>query len=144
MAHTPGPWYWEKRGSRYRLYTPKNGSCSVMDFVRMGMQGAQPRFSDRGDQPLGGVMRTIEEIGNVLDNPDARLIAAAPDLLAALKLCLPLVQNDIYSDGSDYICYFCGEEIDSGDEHKDDCKQIMACRAARAAIAKAEGVKNGN
>jgi len=85
MKHTPSPWYWEKRGSGYRLFTPKNGSCTVMDFVRLGMHGAQPRFSDRGDAPLGGIMRTIDEIGDVMTNPDARLITAAPELLYACE-----------------------------------------------------------
>lgn len=79
---TPGPWRWEKRKcDGVQLYTPKNGHCIVMDFVRQGMQSAQPRFSNRCGQPLGGVM--IDAVKLDLDtHPDAQLIAAAPELLA--------------------------------------------------------------
>jgi hypothetical protein len=51
---------------------------------RKGTQGAEPRFGIRSDSDLGGVMRKASEI-SVEDHPDARLIAAAPDLLEALK-----------------------------------------------------------
>ena len=76
---TPGPWYWQVNKHSIRLMTPKNGNCVVMDFVRQGMQGAQPRFSDRGDRPLGGIMHPASEI-DLDKNPDARLIAMSPRL----------------------------------------------------------------
>jgi hypothetical protein len=84
MGHTIGPWYWQ-RGcyGEIRLMSPKNGHCVVMDFVRRGMQGAQPRFSDRGDAPLGGILHKAEEL-DLSTHPDALLIAKAPDLEAAL------------------------------------------------------------
>jgi hypothetical protein len=53
-----------------------------MDFTRMGMQGAQPRFSDRAGRLLGGVMISAEEL-NLSTHPDACLIAAAPRLYEA-------------------------------------------------------------
>jgi hypothetical protein len=58
-----------------------------MDFVRKGMQGGTCRFAVwKGDERenMGGIMRPAHEI-DVLTHPDARLIAAAPDLLAACK-----------------------------------------------------------
>jgi len=82
VTTTPGPWYWENNVKciGVRLYTPKCGHSLVMDFVRQGMQSAQPRFSDRCGQPLGGVM--IDAMRLDLDtHPDAQLIAAAPELL---------------------------------------------------------------
>jgi hypothetical protein len=86
MAHTPGPWMWDVRpkSKTFRLITPHSGQLIVMDFVRWGMQSAQPRFSDRNGERRGGIM----EDGSTLDlskNPDARLIAAAPDLLEACQ-----------------------------------------------------------
>lgn len=76
-AATPGPWIWEANKTHsVKLYTPKNGECTVMDFVRRGMQDAQPRFSDRGNVPLGGIMHDADEI-DLRENPDAMFIAHA-------------------------------------------------------------------
>lgn len=84
--HTPGPWLW--RGNRRQrqlwLCTPHSGMLIVMDFVRWGMGQATPRFR------VDGVMRKAEEFVDDadyhgefvgVDHPDARLIAAAPELL---------------------------------------------------------------
>jgi hypothetical protein len=117
MSHTPGPWLWTNaHDGRIYLYTPRNGHCIVMDFVRKGTQGAQPRFSDRGDNPLGGVMHKATEI-DIYSNPDARLIAAAPDLLAACKSTLAYI-----------------DEVGCGTYSLD----AEAMKVLRAAIAKAE------
>jgi len=82
---TPGPWYWQlpASGISVRLYTPKNGYCIVMDFVRRGTQGAQPRFSDRGNAPLGGIMHKAEEI-DLNKNPDSVFIARSRAAVPAL------------------------------------------------------------
>ena len=77
MAATPGPWLWETNKYGIQLYSPPNGKCTVMDFARRGMHGAQPRFSNRTGQPLGGVMLTADEIGDLNTNADASYIAAA-------------------------------------------------------------------
>jgi hypothetical protein len=84
-GHTPGPWEWVEGTRGPRLSTPDRGKLIVMDFVRCGMQGAQPRFA-RWDGIGEGSPRT--RMGGILtkgtDHPDARLIAAAPALLAEL------------------------------------------------------------
>jgi hypothetical protein len=84
-ARTQGKWYWQKpaQGISVRLYTPSNGHCIVMDFVRRGTQGAQPRFSDRGNKPLGGIMHSATEI-DLDQNPDAVFIAMASTDIPAL------------------------------------------------------------
>jgi hypothetical protein len=50
--------------------------------IRKGMQGAQPRFSNRGDAPLGGIMIEADKL-DLEHHPDAMLITQAPNLLAA-------------------------------------------------------------
>lgn len=85
-----GPWIW--RGNRKQrllwLCTPHSGMRIVMDFVRWGMGNARPRFQ------MDGVMRRAEEFVDDVDHngeffeirhPDARLIAAAPELLELVE-----------------------------------------------------------
>lgn len=80
--HTEGPWEWSSFGdNRPALVTPDRGRLIVMDFVRLGMNGAEPRFAEREGNKGGRLIKgmTIEEIRA---HPDARLIAAAPTLAA--------------------------------------------------------------
>lgn len=97
--HTPGPWQWAYSSGAFYLRTVGRGLLTVMDFARMGMNQAQPRFSkwegpDRERQ--GGIMQKAEELGELHDHPDARLIAYAPQLLQALKahVCVKAIQGD--------------------------------------------------
>lgn len=94
--HTPGPWKWYGYKNQIHLATciPGGGRLTVMDFVRMGMQEAQPRFAVRSDTDRGGLMHKAQDLAIKKDygdqewidmpHPDARLIAAAPVMHNAL------------------------------------------------------------
>lgn len=103
-AHTPGPWRWfgNRSGGVY-LATTHSGRRYVMGFQRYGMNGAQPSFCvgsimhpaselvqfEVGDQSVRGFKEADKDGSvyrydvNAIDSADARLIAAAPDLLDA-------------------------------------------------------------
>ena len=100
-SHTPGPWH---------CGTSLN--CPGQFFI------GQP-----------GHCVTLAHVHNFPDDQreaNARLIAAAPDLLAALKLML---DADVYADGEGIV------SIANSNTRKGE----RAVLAARAAIARAEG-----
>lgn len=108
-AHTPGPWGWFGNAGSNSVYlaTQHGGRRFVMDFTRWGMRGAQPRFQpgrgviakdllqfEVGDQTIVGVNAARKDSSvyrldvRGIDCADARLIAASPELLGALKALL--------------------------------------------------------
>ena len=121
--HTPGPWEWRVSSSMWSvaLIAPHSGQLTVMDFVRWGMDRAQPRFSDRDGSRKGGLMHKASLI-DVSAHPDARLIAAAPDMLEALR-------------AAELLAWECGTETDDGvatileDSRGDLWRQITAAIA---------------
>lgn len=106
--HTAGPWRWEFN-AKHKSMTLVGGKpqfdLTIMDFARWGMGGAvavlrdtahdgfniMHRVCDRPDwiAPFEGRKHHADWCSRII-HPDMRLIAAAPDLLAALRV---LVDN---------------------------------------------------
>lgn len=94
-GHTTGPWRWFGHKTVYDLYlaTVDRGRLFVMQFRRWGTQGAQPVFQVHDEKaygrmtPASALLDFQEHNGVILgiNHPDARLIAAAPQLLDACK-----------------------------------------------------------
>jgi hypothetical protein len=104
---TPGPWGWFGNTDSNEIYlaTPDRGMRFIMRFRRWGMNKGQPSFQlngrmidaknlvkfDVGDGQATGVEAGKADPGVYrmdvvdIDHPDARLIAAAPCLLAMLQ-----------------------------------------------------------
>lgn len=99
--HTPGPWeLWNHAETDQIAVGPKIGGVAVADVCIANGQGIVTHSTiDRGQA-------------------NARLIAAAPELLAALEILLPIVESLV---------------LDGEKEH------FQAQEEARAAIAKAKG-----
>ena len=96
---TPGKWRWELnlKSKRVSLCGGKNPfDLIVMDFERWGLGSAIPRFRTGNDDM--NIMKKAVEFASVvpdrehhsdwfqnIDHPDARLIAAAPEMYELLK-----------------------------------------------------------
>ena len=102
MSHTKGPWVVERSGSSGKLCKSKRERAFMLMVV-----------AEQGGMP--GLIVNQPPIVTPADEANARLIAAAPDLLEALKEIAAIDSLDAALDPS------------------------YALHIARAAIAKAEG-----
>lgn len=134
MKHTPGPWQWQFNGKHRHVHLvggDRRFDLIIMDFERWGMGGATMRLRDTAHDGMQLLYRVHErpdwitpEAGRehhkswhqLLSHPDARLIAAAPELLAFAQAFLDGYQSE---DGMDSMKVY--------------------ARMAHAAIAKATG-----
>lgn len=96
MKHTPTPWQWftNEAGQTY-LGTPHSGRLVVMDFVRLGMNLAEPRFAvwdgeERGR--MGGIMKRATVL-DLATHPDAAMIVKAVNSFEAMREALQAAQK---------------------------------------------------
>ena len=126
MKHTPGPWAHKPRARDGHVDIVCKGHA---EFVHVGCPHVE--------KPILDYPTDDEQTAN------ARLIAAAPELLEALKDLLGYRQGRLTPDAhGDMVCaHYCGRDYGKPDDApefcmSDDCPSFIA----RAAIAKAEGV----
>jgi len=119
-AHTPGPWRWEFNAA-HKTVDLVGGrpifDLTVMDFARWGMGNAVPRFRDTSVDGMNLMDRLCDkpewiapEPGRehhkswhqLVTHPDARLMAAAPELLDALQFMLKAI-NFNGEDAGDFV-----------------------------------------
>ncbi len=112
--HTPGPWEYVPSNENHGPYVSGLFGGDIADCYVM----SQPSLPSRAN---GGESKPIHFMGEQAD-ANARLIAAAPDLLAMLQLT------------QDSVCKaYCVHHSDG------DVTHVVECENARAAIAKATG-----
>jgi hypothetical protein len=104
MKHTPGPWYWIE-GGRNDMPILTSDAGRVCHFGNN-----RSYYPNEGDPP---------------EEPDAQLIAAAPDLLEAVKLVIAWYEAEDDHSKADFY------------QRIEMCRESEA--ACRAAIAKATG-----
>jgi hypothetical protein len=116
MKHTPGPWEYVPSTEHHGPYVTSNFGSTICDCYVM----SKPAEWSVGN---GGDSKPVPFLGEMAD-PNARLIAAAPELLEALIDFVTAARNLRTADFSEYRQAF-----------------IEADERARAAIAKATGAK---
>ena len=109
--HTPGPWRWELNRTHKVLHLVGGRpqyDLTIMDFDRWGMNRAIATLRDTAEGGMNIMHRLIDRpdwiapfLGRAhhadwcadVTHPDMRLMAAAPDLLAALQLAERVISN---------------------------------------------------
>jgi hypothetical protein len=121
-THTPGPWRWEFNAAHKSVHLVGGRpqyDLTVMDFSRWGMGGAVPRFRDTAEDGMNLMDRLCDKPDwispatgrehhkswfQLVIHPDARMMAAAPEMAAALRAILfQLTQGDKVFDRDDCI-----------------------------------------
>lgn len=125
VKHTPGPWTWEAWGD------DPDDKSTLAAPPSSRPDGPSEMFPDLGQQ--------IFSVEDPIENPaDRELIAAAPDLLAELKLLRAFVAFEHFVDGRCPMC-----RVSRVPHHRIDhapgCGLAARLAAADAVIAKAEG-----
>lgn len=75
LKHTPGPWAWQKFGE-FNLLTAQHGMREII----IGSVKKEKSFISYPAMNDHGILQPIDE-----NHPNAKLIAAAPELLEALQ-----------------------------------------------------------
>lgn len=134
--HTPGPWRWEvnRKSKTVELCggNPRRGfgryDKTVLSFKRWGMSGATPVFwfwqdgETWSEKPKGAGELAIPAPGRkhhadwfaLIDHPDARLIAAAPDYDEAAREALAFlnrIEGHGYGGMADFENARCGLQL---------------------------------
>jgi hypothetical protein len=129
-AHTPGPWRADIRTGCYAVYPGEHQNC--LDGCGAWAVADQGGRGEESNGPGSYRLITDEQRAN------ARLIAAAPDLLEALKFAEAILSEHVAAS-----CDICGGEGGWTNDpqprmtpvrHKTGCEYLTV----RAAIAKAE------
>lgn len=84
--HTPGPWDYVPANEHHGPYVTSDFGSTICDLYTMTNPN---NLSVRN----GGDSRPVPFLAEMAD-PNARLIAAAPDMLDALKRCEAMVSTD--------------------------------------------------
>lgn len=118
--HSPAPWIYDE------------GRCAIRYQLPVG----HPDRYDEDDDGWRNVVSLHSACGGVEGNTDVELMAAAPDLLEALRdlydLCTLGASNDAFRNGV---------TDSSGTIDEGDVRASNRLDAARAAIALAEGTR---
>jgi nitroimidazol reductase NimA-like FMN-containing flavoprotein (pyridoxamine 5'-phosphate oxidase superfamily) len=84
-----------------------------MDFVRSGMQGAKPRFQ-KNHLMTDSITMAVPRVGDehnaywrsAIDNADAKLIEATPEMLEALIFQTKVFENVVLRGQKFEVCHF--------------------------------------
>jgi hypothetical protein len=128
---TPGPWTWQ-RGGEYEASYLRSKAAIQRCPDSIEFDGNDPIHDDGS---AGGEYGPSIDI----DGPNAQLIAAAPDLYAALDELLKFGAHDGPCDNCDPETGEPYDEAGACDAHWNACKARE--QIARAALAKARGEK---
>lgn len=127
--HTPGPWRVDERQGM--AHGQKTGRFVIHPegFAKMDLAACDTYVGDANSEKEAARLRALQFA-------NARLIAAAPDLLEALRLAIHEVHASAQHQAA---CATWPHNARTMGHAKCNCRVGTAINVARAAIAKAEG-----